>query len=132
MTAMLSDCAGSVIGVEIEPAAVEGADELMKKAGITNVRNILGDCADKLPELMRDSKSDTMIVLDPPRTGCSSEVISAVNDSAASRIVYVSCNPSTLARDLSRLTNYAPVAVTSFDMFPNTCHVETLVSLCRK
>ena len=131
MTAMLSDCAGSVIGVEIEPAAVEGADELMKKAGITNVRNILGDCADKLPELMRDSKSDTMIVLDPPRTGCSSEVISAVNDSAASRIVYVSCNPSTLARDLSRLTNYAPVAVTPFDMFPNTCHVETLVLLSK-
>ena len=131
MTALLSDCAKEVIGVEIEPAAVAGADELMRRSGITNVRNILGDCAEKLPELAADCGSSALIVLDPPRSGCSEDVISAVDTSSASEIIYVSCNPSTLARDLSRLSNYVPVSVTPFDMFPNTCHVETMVVLRR-
>ena len=131
MTALLSDIAPRVIGVEIEPTAVAGADELMKKAGITNVRNILGDCAEVLPGLIPDCKN-ALIVLDPPRSGCSEEVTAAVNASGAERVIYVSCNPSTLARDLSRLPAYRPVSVTPFDMFPQTCHVETLICLERK
>ena len=132
MTALLSDCAERVVGIEIEPSAVAGADMLMARAGIKNVRNILGDCSAELPRLMRECGKESLIVLDPPRSGCSEEVTSAVDASGASHVVYVSCDPSTLARDLSRMPSYSVRSVRPFDMFPQTCHVETLVMLERK
>ena len=73
--------------------------------------------------------SRTLIVLDPPRSGCDKSVIEAVNACGAENIIYVSCNPSTLARDLTLLTSYAPVSITPFDMFPQCAHVETIVCL---
>ena len=135
LTALLSRNAKTVIGVEIEKAAVDSADELMRANGITNVRNICGDCADVIPRLLSGGNPDsekTLIVLDPPRGGCDAKVINAVNACGASEVIYVSCNPSTLARDLSMLTSYNVVSVTPFDMFPQTKHVETLVLLFRK
>ena len=132
MTALLSDCAPSVIGVEIEPAASSAADELMKKAGIKNVRNILGDCAKEIPGLVGDCGENTLIVLDPPRSGCAEEVTEAVNASRARSVIYISCDPATLARDISRMPAYTISSVTPFDMFPQTRHVETLVVLRRK
>lgn len=133
LTALLSESAEEVIGVEIEKAAVDSADEFMRGNGIANVRNICGDCADVIPRLLSDGGSEkTLIVLDPPRGGCDVKVINAVNICGADEVIYVSCNPSTLARDLALLTSYDIVSVTPFDMFPQTKHVETLVCLERK
>ncbi|MBQ7227669.1 MAG: hypothetical protein IJX05_04650, partial [Clostridia bacterium] len=76
-----------------------------------------------------EGKSRTLIVLDPPRSGCDKSVIEAVNACGAENIIYVSCNPSTLARDLTLLTSYAPVTITPFDMFPQCAHVESVICL---
>lgn len=132
LTALLAPFAEEAIGVEIERAAVQSADDLMKRAGIRNVRNICGDCAAVLPELVSGTGADTIVLLDPPRGGCDAAVTEAVNACGASRVLYVSCNPSTLARDLALLPAYEIVSVTPFDMFPQTKHVETLVALERK
>lgn len=133
LTAMLSGSAKEVIGVEIERAAVDSADELMRGNGIANVRNICGDCADVIPRLLSGGGTEkTLIVLDPPRGGCDAKVINAVNSCGAEEVIYVSCNPSTLARDLAMLTSYNVASVTPFDMFPQTKHVETLVHLSNK
>ena len=137
LTALLSKSAKQVIGVEIEKAAVDSADELMRANGIINVRNICGDCADAIPRLLsggsaNSEESKTLIILDPPRGGCDARVMNSVNACGADKIIYVSCNPSTLARDLALLTSYVPVKIIPFDMFPQTKHVETLVCLERK
>ncbi len=73
----------------------------------------------------------TLIILDPPRSGCDRAVTEAVNNAEAT-VLYISCNPSTLARDLALLGNYVPTEILPFDMFPQTPHVETLVVLKRK
>ncbi len=132
MTALLAGVAERAAGIEIERSATAVADELMRRAGITNVRNICGDCAEVLPRLTADCDEDALVVLDPPRAGCAESVTDAVNACRAGSVIYVSCNPSTLARDLARMPAYVPVRITPFDMFSQTCHVETLVLLCRK
>ncbi len=133
LTAMLAPYAKKVIGVEIEPNASESAKKLADALGLKNVKNVCGDCAKVLPGLVSDKNiGRSLVVLDPPRSGCAREVISAVDASGAERVIYVSCNPSTLARDLALMDNYAPTEIIPFDMFPQTPNVETLVVLCRK
>lgn len=132
LTALLAVCAREVVGVEIEPAASAAADELAARLQLTNVRNICGDCAAVLPSLISGADERTLILLDPPRGGCDRAVTAAVNDCDARDVLYVSCNPATLARDLALLDNYTVLSVTPYDMFPQTCHVETLVCLQRK
>ena len=82
----------------------------------------------------RQSERRIVVVLDPPRKGCDERVLAAVAEAAPSTIVYVSCNPATLARDLKYLTehSFSIESVTPYDLFPQTCHVETLVILTRK
>ena len=77
--------------------------------------------------------SDIFIVLDPPRTGISQSAADTLVKSGANNIVYVSCNPATLARDAARLIQggYSPVKIKPFDMFPQTCNVETLMLLSK-
>ena len=131
---MHSFCTSALIRASssVSGAASESADELVASLGLTNVRNICGDCAAVLPGLLAGVSGGSMVVLDPPRSGCAREVIDAVNACGASRVLYVSCNPSTLARDLALLSNYETVSVRPFDMFPQTCWVETMVILERK
>ena len=132
LTALLSRIGKRTIGVEIESVAVASANDLMAREGIMNVENVCGDCAEVLPELLKNAEqSNALIVLDPPRSGCDKKVISAVNDCGANDLLYVSCNPSTLARDVALLTNYSVTSVTPFDMFPQTSHVESVVLLSR-
>lgn len=74
-----------------------------------------------------------MLVVDPPRKGLSNEVCKVINNlDATIDLVYVSCNPATLARDLSILTNYDISSITPYDMFPQTYHIETMVFLTKK
>lgn len=153
MTALLSKNAKKAIGVEVVKEAVECANELAKMNGLTDkITNYLGKCEDILPNLIKEEKqkgSKVCVVLDPPRKGCDIKVIKALLDSEIDKIVYVSCKPSTLARDVGLLVgtlveengeikraqvdkkNYDITLVRPFDMFAQTKHVETLVCLTR-
>ncbi len=154
MTALLAKSAKKAIGVEIVPEAVACANELAQKNNLEDkITNYLGKCEDILPELIakeREKGSKIALVLDPPRKGCDLKVINSILDSDIDKIVYVSCKPSTLARDVGLLVgslsvvdgeikkseNYVPKYdisfVKPFDMFANTKHVESVVCLTRK
>ncbi len=131
LTAMLGKVSTEVIGVEIVPEAVESANQLAKKHGLEHVKNICGDCADILPELLQGKTG--AVVLDPPRKGCDPRIIKALKQAKPHTIVYISCNPSTLARDLGQLSlEYHIEKIIPFDMFPQTKHVETLAIMKEK
>lgn len=154
MTALLSKTANKAIGIEIVSEAVDCANDLAKLNGLENkITNHNGACEHLLPSIIEKEKkagSNIAVVLDPPRKGCDLAVINAVKDSGADRIVYVSCLPSSLARDVGLLIGtlehedgkiikaenvdgkYQIESVTPLDMFPQTKHVETLCVLSRK
>ena len=106
------------------------AERNCKLNSIDNCRFIQGDARHRLGQI---GAVPDVVVLDPPRSGIHEEVIKGVLDLSPKRIVYVSCNPATLARDLGRMIPaYELVAVQPVDMFPNTHHVETVVKLSRR
>lgn len=131
LTAALSKNAGRVIGVEIVPSAVKSAKESLRRAGITNAEIILGEAEKEAPRLVKEGVIPSSVVLDPPRKGCGDELIKMLTEIRPERIVYVSCDPATLARDVKKLTGggYSLSKVFPFDMFPFTHHVETIVLL---
>lgn len=120
--------AKAVIGVEIVPEAIENAKENAKRNGIENSKFYCSAAEDIVPELLRDNISPDIVILDPPRKGSDEKTLSAIVSAKPERIVYVSCNPATLARDARFLTEngYAAKAVTAVDMFPHTVHVESV------
>lgn len=141
LTNILAKRAKKAYGIEIVKDAVKNADELSKANGNENkVTNILGDAAVCLPKLIGELRSDkeTMdsnisVVLDPPRKGADIDVMNAVLSANPDKIIYISCNPSTLARDYSYIKdNYEIKEIIPYDMFPNTRHVETVVSMSSK
>lgn len=123
-----------LIGVEIVPEAVENARQNATDNGITNAEFLCGDASQAAAELARRGEKPDVIVLDPPRKGCARELIETVVSFSPKRIVYVSCDPATLARDLKYFAElgYPPVEAAPVDMFPATAHVETVALLCRK
>ncbi|MBW1956108.1 MAG: 23S rRNA (uracil(1939)-C(5))-methyltransferase RlmD [Deltaproteobacteria bacterium] len=126
----LSGRAGSVVGMEIVPEAVEDALENTRINGIRNCRFLCGDVRKLLPGL--ESQPD-VIVIDPPRAGMHPKSVTGVLDLQVERMVYVSCNPATLARDLSLIKDaYRILEVQPVDMFPQTPHVEAVARLERK
>ncbi len=153
MTALLAKKAKKAIGIEIVREAVEIADQLKKDNGLSDkIQNYLGKCEELLPRIIEREKSlgqKIGVVLDPPRKGCDLKVINAVRNSGADKIVYVSCKPSTLARDvglivgslkevggeIKRAEEYTPKynisLVKPFDMFAQTKHVEVLCVLTK-
>lgn len=153
LTAMLSKQSKKAYGIEIISEAVESAKELAKLNGISNMYPILGDCAVELPKILEIEKNNAekvVLVLDPPRKGVDNNVLTSVLKTLPDRVVYISCNPSTLARDVAILTDnlvfsgselknnpnpipkYKIQSITPYDMFPQTKHVETLVVLSKK
>jgi 23S rRNA (uracil1939-C5)-methyltransferase len=120
-----------VRGVELDAGAVGDAERNVLQSALTNVRVERGDVAAALRTLSTDP--DERIVLDPPRAGAGAEVVTAIAARRPLSIVYVSCDPATLARDLAGLAaaGYVPSAVELFDMFPDTFHLETVVALRR-
>lgn len=131
LSAMLAKKAKSVYGIEIVEDASKSADLLAKNNGICNLVNICGDCTVKLPALVKKLDKFT-IVFDPPRKGLTPELVTAIKLSAPEKIIYISCNPATLARDCKLFlenSNYKITSVTPFDMFPQTAHIETLCIL---
>lgn len=136
MSVLLAKKAKKVYGAEIIPDAVRDADFCAEQNGVKEkVINKTGDCALLLPEIIKeiDENEKVNVVLDPPRKGCDKAVLDSVMETKPNKIIYVSCNPATLARDLSILKeNYSLTSVEIFDMFPNTKHVESVVCLTRK
>ena len=116
-------------GIEIVPQAVQDAKENAKINGLSNAEFITGAAEDHITAEMK--KADLAIV-DPPRKGCDSQLITAIVAAKIPNLIYVSCHPATLARDLAKLKeSYTIQAVDVFDMFPETSHVESLVLLSR-
>lgn len=129
LSAIIAKTCKKVFAVEIVKEANQNAEDLKRKNNIINLTNICGDCAVELPKLC-SKLSDFIVVLDPPRKGCGRAVIDAINKSLPTRIIYISCNPSTLARDIGLLkNNYNIISAKPYDMFPQTSNVETLVVL---
>ena len=125
----LASKAEKVFGVEIVPAAVEDARKNAELNGIGNASFTAGASED----IIRDLPKADCIVLDPPRKGCDEKLLRAVLDKKPDRLIYVSCNPATLARDMKILCeiDYSPEKIRPFDMFPQTTHVETVVLMSR-
>jgi 23S rRNA (uracil1939-C5)-methyltransferase len=136
----------AIIGLEIVLEAVTASNEMLKKNQLQHrVKNILGDCATTLPQVMKEQSGKTTLVVDPPRKGLDKSIIRAILQSKPQQIIYIACGLTTLARDLGYLLNtknidteqkkvspmpiYEVVSVTPYDMFPQTKHVETLVEL---
>ena len=126
--------ASKVLGIEYVPEAIEDARHNAKANGITNCEFFAGDMKDVLNEafIARHGRPD-VIILDPPRAGIHPDVARVILEAAPRRMVYVSCNPASQARDLSILCrDYRITAVQPVDMFPHTMHVENVVALERK
>ena len=136
MSVLLAKKAKKVYGAEIIPDAVRDADYCAEQNGVKDkVINRTGDCAVLLPEIIKEigNSEKVSVVLDPPRKGCEQAVLDSVIKANPYKIIYVSCNPATLARDLQILKEkYKVDSVDLFDMFPNTKHVESVVCLTRK
>ena len=129
----LAQRAGQVIGAEIVPEAIENAKKNAEMNGISNTEFLCADAGQAAAELAARGLKPDAVVVDPPRKGMSEEAVAAVASMAPERIVYVSCNPATLARDILRFNSfgYTLKDVTAVDMFPRTCHVETVVLMYR-
>lgn len=129
----LAKKAGRVIGVEVIPQAVENAKENARKNNISNAEFICGDAADAAKELKSRNISPDVVILDPPRKGCSRELLQTVAEFSPERIVYVSCDSATLARDCAVLSQlgYTAKELTPVDLFPRTPHCETVALLVR-
>lgn len=128
---MLSKVAKKVIGVEIVEEAVEAARENAQLNGLHNCEFLTGDVLKMLDEI--DERPD-LIVLDPPREGIHPKALSKIIDYGVDRMIYISCKPTSLARDLVILQErgYTVEKVCCVDMFPGTVHVESIVELVRK
>lgn len=126
--------AGKVIGIEYVPEAIEDAKVNSRINNIDNTEFYAGDMKDILTEefISRHGRPD-IIITDPPRAGMHQDVVNVILGAAPKRIVYVSCNPATQARDLALLDkDYKVMAVQPVDMFPHTPHVENVVLLVRR
>ena len=123
-----------VIGVEIVEAAIENAKENAIRNNIPNAEFYAKDAAQIVPKLIEKGERPSVVILDPPRKGSDEETLGAILLAKPRKIVYVSCNPATLARDLKFLCakDYCIEKVVGVDMFPQTSHVECCVLLCRE
>ena len=129
-----SDKAKEVISVELNPDAVRDAIVNAKRNGIKNVRFYHNDAGVFMRQMAEAGEHADVVFMDPPRSGSDEKFLSSVLTLRPEKIVYVSCEPTTLARDLKYLTKhgYKAVRAVPFDMFPATEHVETVVLLSRK
>ena len=134
ITLTMADRAKKVIGAEIVAPAVENARENAAANGIENVEFFCGDAGDIAARLAEERLRPEVICVDPPRKGLAPEVIDAMVQMGPERIVYVSCDPATLGRDVKLLAQrgYAARRAAAVDLFPGTAHVETVVQLVRK
>ena len=129
----LAHKAKHVIGIEIVEPAINNARENARRNGYDNTEFIVADAAVEMPKLYKAGVRPDVIVFDPIRAGCKEEVLTSAAGMEPKRIVYVSCNPATMARDIEILTHYGYELeeVQPVDMFPMTAHVEAVALLTR-
>lgn len=127
----LSKKCEKVYGIDIVKEAIEDGKQNIAINGVKNIELICSDVVDTLPQII--DKGAKVIVLDPPRKGADEEIINQIGKSKIEKIVYISCNPGTLARDIARLKdfNFEIKTLETFDMFPGTKHVESLALISR-
>ena len=125
--------AGQVIGAEIVPEAIQDAQANAQRNGISNARFLCGDAGQAAFQLASEGVRPQVICVDPPRKGLAPEVPEILSSMSPDRIVYVSCDPATLARDLKRFSavGYLAERAQAVDLFPRTAHVETVVLLSK-
>lgn len=126
--------ARKIIGVEIIPQAIENARKNALRNSIGNAEFHCGDAGKVFDQLRKDGCSPDIIIVDPPRKGCSEDALEVITDAAPEKIVMISCNPATAARDAKWLSEhgYNAVKVCGVDMFPRTGHVECVVLIERR
>ena len=129
----LAQRAGQVIGAEIVPEAVQDAQANAARNQVDNARFLCGDAGEAAFQLAAEGVRPQVICVDPPRKGLAPEVPEILASMAPERIVYVSCDPATLARDVKRFgeLGYPAVKARAVDLFPRTAHVETVVLLSK-
>ena len=134
ITLFLSQKAKKVYGVEIIEPAIVNARENAKTNNVDNVEFFVGKSEEVIPDLINKGIKADVIVVDPPRKGCDIKLLEAIANVNVKKLVYVSCDPSTLARDLKILEDrgYKTEKIQPVDMFPQTSHVETVCLLSRK
>lgn len=127
----MADVAGKIIGVEVNSDAIKDAKENAKLNGITNAKFYNADAGDFMNDLASKGEKADVVITDPPRAGCSIKFLKSLLKLSPKRIVYISCNPETQARDLITLTKngYKVTKIQPVDLFPHTNHVETIVCL---
>ena len=133
ITLAMASAAGKVIGVEVIPQAVEDAKDNAKRNGIENAEFFCGDAGAAALELEAKGIKADVVVVDPPRKGLNADTIEALSRFAPRRIVYVSCDPATLARDVALLKErgYVLKNAMAADLFPRCAHVESIVCITR-
>jgi len=132
ITLTLAGHCKSVVGVEIVPAAIEDAKENAAHNGIENARFLCADAGQAAAKMAAEGYQPQVIVVDPPRKGLDAAAVRAICDMAPHRVVYVSCDCASLARDAKMLYEaggYKPTRMQAFDMFPRTANVETVALL---
>ena len=134
ITLFLSQKAKKVYGVEIIPQAIDNAWINAKENKVENVEFFVGESEVVIPDLINKGVKADVVVVDPPRKGCDKKLLDAITNINAKKIVYVSCDPSTLGRDLKVLeeNGYKTLEVQPVDMCPNTSHVENVAKLIKK
>lgn len=134
ITQVMAGRAKEVIGAEIVPEAIEDAGENAKRNGIKNVSFFCGDAKDIAAELAAKDLRPDVICVDPPRKGLAPEVVDAAASMQPDRIVYVSCDPATMARDVKRFAQhgYHAVRAAAVDLFPRTANIESVVLLSQQ
>jgi len=154
LTSIIAKKSSVCIGIEINKFATKLADNLTSRNEISNQYNLCGKCEEILPKLLNkvnenilnltefkseekdiqlSSKNNLICVLDPPRKGCEKIVLESIIASPIKKIIYLSCNPATLGRDLQILTkDFEIQSIQPFDMFPQTSHIENLVVMTKK
>ena len=134
ITQVMARHAGRVIGAEIVPEAIEDAKANAERNGVENVEFFRGDASAVAADFAAKGLRPDVICVDPPRKGLAPAVVRAAAQMAPRRIVYVSCDPATLARDVKLFAaeGYGAVRAAAVDMFPGTANVESVVALERR
>ena len=133
ITLALSDHAKKVLGAEIVPEAIDDARENTARNGVKNAEFFCGDASDVAKKLARENLRPDVITVDPPRKGLAADVVESIAEMQPGRVVYVSCDSATMARDVKRLADlgYTAQRACAVDMFPRADHVETVCLLSK-
>jgi 23S rRNA (uracil1939-C5)-methyltransferase len=126
----LADQAAEVRGMDVITESIEDAKKNAKRHGFTNTKYVPGKAEEVLPKWVKKGWKPDVIVVDPPRTGLEGQLIQTILQAEPKKLIYISCNPSTLAKDIQDLSaKYEVKYIQPVDMFPHTAHVECVVQL---